>query len=139
MNAALKTVNLNPLLLSAMPPIQTIYVNVRIFPEISYPFSPVPSYCDSQHPTCPPVQQAPICNCTSPYYGYNCTSIRCDILTNCSSCNTYPECGWCCDSNTCVHNGVCLQEYPRSCANCSDTCFANNGTCEVSKISLNFH
>jgi len=90
-----------------------------------------PSYCTGTSATCPPLALAQACNCTPPYFGYGCTQVRCDTEESCSACNTYDQCAWCCDSNSCVQNLTCSNPFPRNCLDCTGQC--GNGTCTCGK------
>jgi len=89
----------------------------------------LPAYCDGSTATCPPKPANQLCNCTFPYYGFNCTSVRCDLLTNCSKCNQYPQCEFCCDTMSCVAADACTTPYPRACPACPPSCNAGVCTC----------
>nr|BAJ99779.1 predicted protein [Hordeum vulgare subsp. vulgare] len=88
-----------------------------------------PSYCTGKSATCPPLQIVSACNCTFPYYGYGCTQVRCDKLTDCGSCNTYSQCSYCCSgtSSYCTASSSCSTKYPSNCPVCPACA---NGTCQ---------
>jgi len=92
----------------------------------------LPSYCSGTNTSCPPLQTIKDCSCDPPFYGPNCTKVRCDLVTNCSGCNYYNECSWCCDggnSQSCVPKGSCNLPYPIKCPECKHDYNCFNGTC----------
>jgi len=88
------------------------------------------SYCTGSSAACPPIGTLAACNCTPPLFGFNCLQVRCDQVQNCTECNRYPQCNWCCDG-TCRSNSTCTKTWPKACPACSPGSCA--GTCDCGK------
>lgn len=93
------------------------------------------SYCTGNSGTCPPQKTYSQCNCTPPYYGFDCTEVQCDLLSTCEQCfNFSKSCSWCCNQQ-CVPISQCPTPA-KSCAICSNTtcvhgtCNCGNCTCD---------
>ncbi len=87
--------------------------------------------------TCPPKPFVSACNCSFPFFGFNCSQIRCDLLSSCSQCNSFPQCQFCCNGTNaggvCSPKGTCTGNvFPASCPSCpqcNNGGFCSCGTC----------
>jgi lactobin A/cerein 7B family class IIb bacteriocin len=80
------------------------------------------------------------CLCTSMYTGPTCDVPNCSVRTDCTTCSTHPECGWCCKEQVCMQKNLTNNQPVAPATQCDPRYWRSNSTecvCNGARACLN--